>query len=73
MMVSAAPLGAQQASRPANVLAQVDEAVQSLVERVSGSVLQVLVTSYGPLQSDASTAELILGKQRVSRSGIVSG
>jgi serine protease Do len=46
--------------------------VATLVQRVSQSVVQVLVTSYGPVaQADRSETDLVIGRQRSLGSGVV--
>lgn len=49
-----------------------DAAVDSLIKKVSPSVVQVVVTAYAPLQdTDRGNAAVVLGKQRASGSGFV--
>jgi serine protease Do len=49
-----------------------NSSVATLVQRVSQSVVQVLVTSYGPVQrSDRADTDLVIGRQRSMGSGVV--
>ena len=63
---AAAPARAQQTQDPNALIA-------ALTERVSASVVQVLVTSYGPVQqrSDRADTDLVIGRQRSMGSGVV--
>lgn len=53
-----------------DALQQLNGSVESLVARVSRSVVQVLVTTYGPV-SERNGTDLILGRQRSMGSGFV--
>jgi serine protease Do len=60
------------ATRQIQGLADLNGAMESLVERVSQSVVQVVVTSYGPVDDDSRTnTDLIIGRQRSTGSGVV--
>lgn len=61
---------AQGASNSLDALQQLNRSVESLVTRVSRSVVQVLVTTYGPV-SDRITVDLVIGQQRSLGSGVV--
>jgi serine protease Do len=53
-------------------LLQLNGSVEALVQRVSQSVVQVVVTSYGPVdQSDRTAADLVIGRQRSTGSGVI--
>lgn len=60
----------QGASDSLDALQQLNRSVESLVTRVSRSVVQVLVTTYGPV-SDRITVDLVIGQQRSLGSGVV--
>ena len=61
-----------QAHTDRNWLQQLNGSVESLVERVSQSVVQVLVTSYGPVDdSNRAAADLVIGRQHSIGSGVV--
>src|SRR4051812_26526106 len=71
LLSAAVPASAQQAAGrdPLHVL---NGSVATLVETVSRSVVQVLVTSYGPVQqSDRTDTDLVIGRQRSMGSGVV--
>jgi len=50
--LSALPSNAQEASGHFNALQQLNGSVASMVGRVSNSVVQIVVTSYGPVDQD---------------------
>jgi serine protease Do len=52
-------------------LHQFSRAVEALVARVSPSVVQILVTGYGPREGNAADAGLEIGKQQSLGSGVV--
>lgn len=61
-----------QAHTDRNWLQQLNGSVESLVERVSQSVVQVLVTSYGPVDDgNRAAADLVIGRQHSIGSGVV--
>ena len=71
LLGAAVPARAQRAASrdPLHVL---NGSVATLVETVSRSVVQVLVTSYGPVQqSDPMDTDLVIGRQRSMGSGVV--
>jgi len=62
------------ASEKVDPLAQFSASIEALVQRVSPSVVQVLVTGYGPLdEHHDSDADLVVGKQRTEGSGVIVG
>ncbi|PYR37248.1 MAG: peptidase S1 [Acidobacteria bacterium] len=68
---AAASARAQQAAET-NALRLLNGSIAALTERVSTSVVQVLVTSYGPVQqSDRADTDLVIGRQRSMGSGVV--
>jgi serine protease Do len=72
----AAPLHAQGAPHPpapANLLRDLNSAVEELTRRVSLSVVQVVVTGYGPVDEGrrGSDSGLVLGRQRSIGSGAI--
>jgi serine protease Do len=68
--ISAAPAAAQ--DRSDNTLRKLNESVNALIKKVSPSVVQLLVTGYGPIDSSehGNTAGVI-GRQRAIGSGFV--
>jgi serine protease Do len=64
-----AAVGTVRASSP---LRQLSDSVEALVKRVSPSVVQILVTGYGPLETHGhSETDLVIGRQRGIGSGVV--
>ena len=47
------------------------DAIEALVKRVSPSVVQVLVTGYGPLEEAGGNTDLVIGRQRSIGSGVI--
>ena len=67
-----APLALAQTKVPAAAPNSFDAAVDSLIKKVSPSVVQIVVTAYAPLQdADRGNAGAVLGKQRAIGSGFV--
>jgi serine protease Do len=63
---------AQDVSGRAGALQQLNGSVASMVGKVSRSVVQVVVTSYGPVsQSPRTETDLVIGRQRSMGSGVV--
>src|SRR5260370_11773281 len=52
-------------------LTQFSDSIQSLVKRVTPSVVQVMVTGYGPLETGHGNTGLVIGRQRSLGSGVV--
>jgi serine protease Do len=72
LQVSARPAQAQEPPGRIDALQQLNGAVASLVRDVSGSVVQVLVTSYGPVdERNRTDTDLVIGRQRNMGSGVV--
>jgi len=64
--------GARGQQGAANELRRFDEGVDALIKRVSPSVVQILVTGYGPLEeSDHGSAAVVIGRQRAIGSGFI--
>ena len=62
----------KQVPRHLDALQELDGSVQTLVNHVSDSVVQVLVTSYGPVdQSGRDDTDLVIGRQRSIGSGVI--
>jgi S1-C subfamily serine protease len=71
-LVSARPAQAQQTAAGLGALQQLNGSVAALVARVSQSVVQVIVTSYGPVDEQVRTdTNLVIGRQRSIGSGVV--
>jgi serine protease Do len=70
--VAALPTAAPAQDRGDNTLRKLNESVDALIKKVSPSIVQILVTGYGPVESaDHSTTALTLGRQRAIGSGFV--
>lgn len=52
-------------------LHQLNNSVRALVKRVTPSVVQVLVTGYGPVEGSRGNTNLVLGKQQIIGSGVI--
>ena len=62
---------AQDAIGRIDALQQLNGSVESLVQRVAESVVQVIVTSYGPVEKGSGAeTDLVMGRQRTVGSGI---
>jgi serine protease Do len=58
--------------RSADELHKLNESVDALIKKVSPSVVQILVTGYGPLEDgDRGNAGVVIGRQRAIGSGFV--
>jgi serine protease Do len=69
---AALPSAARAQDHGDNTLRKLNESVDALIRKVSPSVVQILVTGYGPVESaDHSTTALTLGRQRAIGSGFV--
>jgi serine protease Do len=62
----------REAARSANVLHQLNEAVEDLVQRVSPTVVQILVTGYGAAEdTQRGQTDLVVGRRRAIGSGVI--
>src|SRR6185295_16817432 len=52
-------------------LHQLNSSVRALVKRVTPSVVQVLVTGYGPVEGSGGNTSLVLGRQQSIGSGVI--
>ena len=63
---------APQGARPGDALHQLNDAVEALVQRVSPSVVQIMVTGYGSTQeSEQGQTSVLVGRQRAIGSGVI--
>jgi len=62
----------RQESRPPDALHQLNDSIEALVQRISPSVVQIMVTGYGPTEESGrgQTADVI-GKRQVVGSGVI--
>src|ERR1700741_5054390 len=66
MTLSVRSADAQDAAGRMDALQLLNGSVESLVQRVAQSVVQVIVTSYGPVEKGVRTeTDLVLGRQRI--------
>ncbi len=65
-----APL-TQAQDRSADTLHKLNESVDALIKKVSPSVVQILVTGYGPLEAERGNTGVVIGRQRAIGSGFV--
>jgi len=72
LSVTTERVNARESSTRIDALLRLNGSVESLVHQVSQSVVQVVVTSYGPVdQNDHTAAELVIGRQRSTGSGVI--
>lgn len=70
MSFQSAPIAAQ--DRSDNTLRRLNESVDALIKKVSPSVVQILVTGYGPVDSgERGNTAVVIGRQRAIGSGFV--
>ena len=75
VVLVALPASAQNTARATtgNVLRDLNASVEELTRRVSSSVVQVLVTGYGPIDDRNRGGEtgMVIGRQRIIGSGVI--
>jgi Trypsin-like serine proteases, typically periplasmic, contain C-terminal PDZ domain len=54
-----------------DALHQLDRSIQELVRKVRPSVVQVMVTGYGPVENNANNTSLVIGRQQSIGSGVI--
>ena len=70
--IAALPNTARAQQSGDNTLRKLNESVDALIKKVSPSVVQILVTGYGPVESsDHSNTASVIGRQRAIGSGFV--
>jgi serine protease Do len=70
--LAATPAGAQEPHSRLDALQQLNGSVAALVRSVSQSVVQVIVTSYGPVEpANRTDTDMVIGRQRSMGSGVV--
>jgi serine protease Do len=71
-LVAALPSAVPAQDRNENTLRKLNESIDALIKKVSPSIVQILVTGYGPVEStEHSNTALTLGRQRAIGSGFV--
>jgi len=71
LLASAAFAQKNPAKSDPDPLHQLNNSVRALVKKVTPSVVQVLVTGYGPVESNSGNANLALAKQESIGSGVI--
>jgi serine protease Do len=62
----------REAARNSDVLHQLNDSIDSLVQRVSPAVVQILVTGYGAAEeTERGQTELLVGRRRAIGSGVI--
>jgi serine protease Do len=70
--VAAFPSAVPAQDRGDNTLRKLNESIDALIKKVSPSVVQIMVTGYGPVETtEHGTTALTLGRQRAIGSGFV--
>ncbi|HXN50823.1 MAG TPA: trypsin-like peptidase domain-containing protein, partial [Candidatus Acidoferrum sp.] len=70
--VAALPSAATAQDRGDNTLRKLNESVDALIKKVSPSVVQILVSGYGPVESsEHGNTATVIGRQRAIGSGFV--
>jgi hypothetical protein len=68
----AATAQTREPTRSANVLRELNEAVGDLVQQVSPTVVQILVTGYGAAEeTERGQADVVVGRRRAIGSGVI--
>jgi serine protease Do len=65
------PIRAHAQDRSPDTLHKLNESVDALIKKVSPSVVQILVTGYGPLESERGNTGVVIGRQRAIGSGFI--
>jgi len=72
LLVRLPPAGAQSRDHSTDALRKLNESVDALIKKVSPSVVQILVTGYGPLEEgEHGNTTAVIGRQRAIGSGFV--
>ncbi len=62
----------ERTARPPDALHQLNDAIEALIQRVSPSVVQILVTGYGSTEdNDRGQTTAVIGRRRVIGSGVI--
>jgi serine protease Do len=73
-LLGCVPIARAQNRPDDNTLRKLNESVDALIRKVSPSVVQILVTGYGPLEeSQRGNTGVVIGRQRAIGSGFVIG
>ena len=72
LAVVSSPTCGQSQDRSADELHKLNQSVDALIKKVAPSVVQILVTGYGPLeQGDRGNTNTVIGRQRAIGSGFI--
>ena len=72
LFVHLPPANGQAQDHSTDALRKLNESVDALIKKVSPSVVQILVTGYGPLEEgERGNASVVIGRQRAIGSGFV--
>ena len=72
VLLTALPSATPAQDRGDNTLRKLNESVDALIKKVSPSVVQILVTGYGPIESgERGNTAVVIGRQRAIGSGFV--
>src|SRR5713226_5188468 len=72
LLVHLPAAGAQSRDHSTDALRKLNESVDALIKKVSPSVVQILVTGYGPIESgERGNTATVIGRQRAIGSGFV--
>src|SRR6266478_9510446 len=72
LFLSSQPLWGQSSGAATDELRKLNESAGALIKRVSPSVVQILVTGYGPLEEgEKGSTSAVIGRQRAIGSGFV--
>jgi len=70
--IAAPPLHAEGRGDRSDALRELSQSIEALVQRVSPSVVHVMVTGYGPVEDDRhGDTDLVIGRQRSIGSGVI--
>jgi serine protease Do len=62
----------REAARPGDILHQLNDSIEDLVQRVSPTVVQILVTGYGSAEdTERGQTDLVIGRRRAIGSGVI--
>jgi serine protease Do len=72
-LLLATGLGAQAPpeKQTTDILRQLSDSFEALARRVSPSVVQILVTGFGPVEADGITATALVARQHITGSGVI--
>src|SRR5512135_3656166 len=60
-----------QAEQSPDLLHQLSDSLEKVARKVSPAVVQIIVTGYGPVEQEGLSDAALIGRQRVTRSGVI--